>query len=96
MISREDIKKLSVLARITVSDSEADALAKDAEAILGYVFDVGEVSAAGQGDAHTALHNVFREDGEPTAPGTYTKDILANAPKVEDEYVVVRKVITRE
>ncbi len=95
MISREDIQKLAILARISISDTEAESLAKEAEGILGYVSDVGEVSAAGEGDVHTALTNVMREDGQPHEGGSYTEGILANAPKVEEGYVVVRKVIDK-
>lgn len=96
MITRQDIQKLAELARIKVTDAEADSYAKDAEAILGYVFDVGEASAAGQGDTHTALTNVMRTDGEPHERGLYTDAILAGAPKTNEGYVEVRKVITKE
>lgn len=96
MITKQDIQKLAELARITVSDGEADSYAKDIEAILGYVFDVGEASAAGGGDAHTALTNVMRNDGEPHESGTYTEAILGGAPKTDDGYFAVRKVIHKE
>lgn len=96
MITRQDILKLAELARIRISEEEAEKLAPEAEAILGYVFDVGGASAAGQGDAHTALENVMREDGEPHESGAYTKAILAAAPTEKDGYVEVRKVINKE
>lgn len=96
MISKEDIKKLAVLARITVSDKEATDLASEAEGILGYVFDVGEVSAEGLGDAHTALTNAMREDIGAHEAGVYTEKILAQAPREKDNYIEVRKVITKE
>lgn len=95
MITRQDIQKLAELARIKISEAEADTLAPEAEAILGYVFDVGEVSAAGEGDAHTALTNVMREDGEPHASGAHTDAILAGAPTTKDGFIEVRKVITK-
>lgn len=96
MITRQDILKLAELARIRISEAEAEKLAPEAEAILGYVFDVGEASAAGQGDAHTALTNVMREDGQPHESGAHTDAILAGAPKEKDGYIEVRKVINKE
>jgi aspartyl/glutamyl-tRNA(Asn/Gln) amidotransferase C subunit len=96
MISREDIKKLAALARITVSDKEADAYAEDAEAILSYVSQIDSEEGQKEGDSHTMLRNVMREDGEPHESGAYTKDILADAPNVENDYLVVRKVINKE
>ena len=96
MISKEDIKKLATLARITVSEKEAESFAEEAQGILGYVFDVGEVSASGEGDAHTSLVNAMREDTDAHAAGAFTEDILASAPKSKDGYIEVRKVITKE
>ena len=96
MISKEEIQKLAVLARITVSDKEAEGFAEEAEAILGYVYDVGEASAAGQGDAHINLTNVMREDANPHESGAYTEAILSGAPKREGDYIAVRKVINKE
>jgi aspartyl-tRNA(Asn)/glutamyl-tRNA(Gln) amidotransferase subunit C len=96
MISKEDVKKLAVLARITISDKEAESLATEAEGILGYVFDVGEASAAGEGDAHTARVNVMREDGNPHEPGAHTDAVLSAAPKTENGYIEVRQVIQKE
>lgn len=96
MISREDIKKLAALARITVSDSEADAYAEDAEAILSYVSQIEGADVSKEGDAHTMLRNVMREDGQPHESGSFTKEILADAPHVKDDYLSVRKVINRD
>lgn len=96
MISKDDIKKLAVLARITVSEKEAEIFAEEAQGILGYVFDVGEVSASGEGDAHTVLVNAMREDKDPHAAGAYTEDLLTSAPKSNNGYIEVRKVITKE
>jgi len=96
MISREDVKKIATLARITVSDTEADTYAGDAEEILSFVVQVGGTSSPHEGDAHMLLTNVMREDGVPHEEAAYTKDILDNAPKTENDYIVVRKVITKE
>lgn len=96
MISKEDIKKLAGLARITVSEKEAEDLAKEAEGILGYVFDVGEASAAGEGDAHISKVNALRDDKEPHAPGVHTDALLRAAPKTEDGQIEVRQVITKD
>lgn len=39
------------------------------------------------------LRNVMREDGEPTPPGTFTADILAEAPQKEGGYIKVKQVL---
>lgn len=99
MISKDDIKALSELARIKLKDGEDESLLKDISNILGYVGQVQSFNA----DAHTTeippLHNVFRAD-ETRSSG----DLMANKeealkeqfPKREGEYNVVRKIIQKD
>lgn len=95
MISKNDIKKLAKLARIAISDAEVESIAKDAEAILGYVFDVGVERGAREGHSHTALLNVMRDDAAPHESGIYTKRLLQAAPKHLGGHIAVRKVIAK-
>ena len=65
MISKEDIKKLSELARIEVRESEAEKLQHDLERVLEYV---EQLSRAQTGTAETLIHanklsNVAADDG---------------------------------
>lgn len=100
MISKETIKKLADLARIEVSDSEQEELAKEIDAILGYVGQVSEIVGSvpplnvrgGQGGDIEEV-NVFREDANPTPSGTYTDRILAEAPATEGGYIKVKKIL---
>lgn len=96
MLTRDDIDHLADLARLAVADEEKDRLATDLGGILAYVSQLEEVTteASPTPDAGV-LRNVMREDGEPTASGTYTEAILANAPETEDGYFKM-KAIFRE
>ena len=93
-MKREDIEHLAKLARIAVTESEADALAKDITSILGYVSEIEEITGNAEGEKKVgALCNVMREDKDPHEPGIYTEDLLNAAPEREGQYVVVKKII---
>lgn len=92
MITKEEIKNLADLSRIEVSDKEAESLSKEMESILDYVGVIKSVT----GDVERivpALHNVMREDIVTNSPGVYTEDILNNAPKRQNNYLVVKKIL---
>ena len=95
MIGKEDIQKLGTLARVQLSDSEAEGLSKDVEAILSYVSQIQEVGVRGAPAQHP-LRNVMREDGEPHPAGAYSKELLAEAPKREGDYIAVKPILSRD
>lgn len=106
-ISHEEIKKLGFLARIDISEEEMGDFQKDLDSILAYVdmiqkADVGDVAIpgeAGSPDANASrepeylVKNVLREDHDMVPAGTYTDDILAEAPDTKDGYIKVKKIL---
>jgi aspartyl-tRNA(Asn)/glutamyl-tRNA(Gln) amidotransferase subunit C len=95
MISKEEIKKLADLARIEIGDIEAEKLGGEMDAILGYVKVVSEFKAENDnGEKITdELVNVMREDQNSTAPETHSKDLIAEFPKSENNYLKVKKIL---
>lgn len=105
MISKEEIKKLADLARIEIKEEEQEELAKDMEAILEYVSQVKSVVASG-GDNGFPSHqsrggprearggvNVMREDENPTESSTHSKELIAEFPHKEKDYLKVKKIL---
>lgn len=93
-MKREDIEHLAKLARIAVTEDEADALATDITSILGYVSEIEQITGNTEGEKKVdALYNVMREDKNPHEPGTYTEDLLSAAPGREGQYISVKKII---
>lgn len=86
---------LAKLARIEIADVEAEKLATEFDAILGYVGEVQKITDNQQptADKEPALKNVMREDGKPHEPGIYTERILSQAPKREGDYLKVKKIL---
>lgn len=94
MISEDEIRKLATLARLSLKEEELTSLQHDIGAILGYVDQLKEVSAAGGDERDLGLaHNILRSDADPHAPEMFTAPLMKNAPNTEDGYVKVKKIL---
>jgi aspartyl-tRNA(Asn)/glutamyl-tRNA(Gln) amidotransferase subunit C len=79
-ITRKDIEKVALLARLQLSDAEAATMSSELAQIVGYVDQLAEVDTDGvEPMAHAIeLQNVFKDDGvEDSLPRDAA---LANAP----------------
>lgn len=92
MITKDEIKKLANLARMEISDVEAEHLTGEVDSILNYV---GQVTGTTGDLARVVpnLHNVMREDVPQNKPDEYTEDILKNAPARDGRYLKVKKIL---
>jgi aspartyl-tRNA(Asn)/glutamyl-tRNA(Gln) amidotransferase subunit C len=96
MISKKDIENLAQLARIRLSDSEKESLAKDVDSILAYV---DQIKAAPIGDfkpSAGAVKNVMRDDVVITTSAEDRERILDSAPKREGDFVAVKKILAQD
>ena len=98
MISSEELKKLSKLARIEISEEEFSGLNKDINSILDYVGQVSQINPVGKQISYGAgadknLRNVMREDKNPQEAGEFSGDLLKEAPDTKDGYVKVKKIL---
>ena len=96
-MNKEAILKLGEMARIGISDDEAQVLGKDIDAVLEYVSIVNEITAEeGLTKKVGAVYNVFREDEVTVQPGQYTDTLLAEAPKVWKGRLEVKKILNTD
>jgi aspartyl-tRNA(Asn)/glutamyl-tRNA(Gln) amidotransferase subunit C len=98
MVTKNDIQKLAKLARIDISETEAEGLVPEMDSILEYVGQiknsVGDLPAqAGIEKTVPKLHNVMREDIPTNTARQYTEKILDNAPAREGDYIKVKKIL---
>lgn len=100
-MNKAEVLKLAGLARIEISDSEAESLSGEFEAILGYVADIKKVARPSDlsqpspklGEGKGGVYNVFRIDENPHESGMYTENILKNAPSREGDLLSVKKIL---
>ncbi len=94
MISKETVKELADLARIEISEIEVEKLVGEMGAILEYVGQVKSVVGDyKEGVEFGSIKNVFREDVDPTEPCVYSKELIAEFPEREGEYLKVKKIL---
>ncbi len=93
MISRSDVEKVALLARLELSDSELDRMTTDLGGILDHI-----AALAGLPTDHVSptsqvldLRNILRDDS--VRPSLPMEAVLANAPDREDGSFRVRAVL---
>ena len=92
MISKEDIQNLANLARIEISETEAENLVPEIDSILGYVGQIKD--AVGNSErVIPKLINVMRDDVVSNSPNEYKEALLNNAPAREGDYLKVKKIL---
>ena len=95
-ISRDDVAHLAKLARIDMSDTELDHLAKEMDIILGAVARVQEVAGV---DVPATSHpipvnNVFRVD--VVKPSLTSQEALSGAPAQSEDRFKVPQILGEE
>lgn len=94
-----DIDSLAALARISVPEADKAKVAQDLEKIVSYVSELESVKGLSSEDAPTVakdeLRNVFRKDEHSYEPREFTAAILAEAPRTEEGYLVVKKILDK-
>lgn len=93
MLTRKDIDNLAELARLEIPDDEKEILRKEVDSILGYVGEIQKLSGGEVKKEAGPVRNVFREDKDPHLPGEFTQDLLEEAPRRQDDFVKVKKIL---
>ncbi|MCQ2363261.1 MAG: Asp-tRNA(Asn)/Glu-tRNA(Gln) amidotransferase subunit GatC, partial [Acidaminococcaceae bacterium] len=92
-VSKEDVKHIAVLSRLTVPEHELDKFTEQFNQILDYVDKMQKLDTTGIEPTASILPvtNVFRED--VALPGVSHEDALKNAPAVHNEGFKVPRVL---
>jgi aspartyl-tRNA(Asn)/glutamyl-tRNA(Gln) amidotransferase subunit C len=92
-LSLEDVRKVSRLARLSLTPAEEQRFTTQLGQILSYMDILAEVETAASARAASASgnENIFRDDVvQPSLPRT---EALANAPKQDGKYFLVPQII---
>lgn len=92
-IDRPLLDKIAHLARLEFDEKDAEKMMQDMSSILTWVEKLKEVDTDGVEPLTTMSHeiNALRED--TVAPPLPTNEVLKNAPKKDDHYFRVPKVL---
>lgn len=87
------VKKVASLARLAMSDAEAEALVPELNGILAWVEQLGEVDVTGVEPMTAVIPNTLRLRDDVVTDGNVREKVLANAPQAEHGFFTVPKVI---
>ena len=97
MASAEDVTRLAALARLSIPEAALPARAAEFDRIVSYIDQLGELSIdVSKAPDASPLRNVFRKDGQPTPPGTWTEKLVSRFPKRDGNYLSVKKIISHD
>jgi aspartyl-tRNA(Asn)/glutamyl-tRNA(Gln) amidotransferase subunit C len=87
------VRRIARLARIKVSDAEAEALQGELSGILDWVKQLDEVKTEGVEPMTRVIPMTLRQRADEVTDGEIPDQVVANAPQREDHFYVVPKVV---
>ncbi len=92
-VDLKTVKRVASLARIAVSDEQAETLSGELNTILGFVEQLDEVDVTGVEPMTSVVDSKMRLRNDEVTDGNKADDIVANSPLTEDHFFMVPKVI---
>jgi len=93
-ISKEEVKKVALLARLELNENQINDHAEQLEKILGYIEQLDKINTEDVPCTTRAIEviNAFRKDEKKDYPNT--EELLELAPSREDKFFKVPKIIS--
>ncbi|MCA0058753.1 MULTISPECIES: Asp-tRNA(Asn)/Glu-tRNA(Gln) amidotransferase subunit GatC [unclassified Mesorhizobium] len=87
------VKRVARLARIAVSEEDAERMTGELNAILGFVEQLNEVDVSGVEPMTSVTPMGMKKRQDVVTDGNKAADIVANAPATEENFFLVPKVM---
>lgn len=87
------VKRVAHLARIAVSEEDAQRMTGELNAILGFVEQLNEVDVSGVEPMTSVTPMEMKKRQDVVTDGNMAADIVANAPATEENFFLVPKVV---
>jgi aspartyl-tRNA(Asn)/glutamyl-tRNA(Gln) amidotransferase subunit C len=92
-IDADQVRRIAHLARIALSEGEAEHLVGEINAVLGWVEQLQAVDVAGVEPMTSVTPMQLKMRDDVVTDGGYPERILQNAPQTEAGFFVVPKVV---
>ncbi|MBN9243360.1 MAG: Asp-tRNA(Asn)/Glu-tRNA(Gln) amidotransferase subunit GatC [Mesorhizobium sp.] len=89
----QTVKRVARLARIAVSEDDAQRMTGELNAILGFVEQLNEVDVSGVEPMTSVTPMAMKKREDVVTDGDKAADIIANAPATEEDFFLVPKVV---
>jgi aspartyl-tRNA(Asn)/glutamyl-tRNA(Gln) amidotransferase subunit C len=92
-ITMDEVKHVANLARLAITEEEAEKLTNDLDAIISFAEELNELDTENvEPTSHVLdMKNIFRED--VSKPGLPVEEVLKNAPDHENGQIKVPAII---
>jgi aspartyl-tRNA(Asn)/glutamyl-tRNA(Gln) amidotransferase subunit C len=87
------VKRVARLARIAVSDEDAERMTGELNVILGFVEQLNEVDVSGVEPMTSVTPMAMKKRQDAVTDGDKAEDIVANAPATMENFFLVPKVV---
>lgn len=92
-VDRATVFRIAHLARIAITDEEAERLETELSGILDWVAQLDELDTAEVAPMTRVEAMTMKKRKDGIADGFYANDIVKNAPQEDDHYFVVPKIV---
>jgi len=92
-LTRKDVDEIALLARLALTDAEADKLRGELTAILGHMQKLAALDAAGVEPMTHAVPMHLRLRADEVAPSLSVEDAVGGAPDRAADYFQVPQII---
>ncbi len=92
-VKPDTVRKVARLARIAVPEQRLEGLAAELNGILAWIEQLNEVDVAGVEPMTTPVAMTLPLRDDEVTDGEMREKVLANAPRSEDGFFVVPKVV---
>ena len=92
-VDLKTVKRVAHLARIAVTEQEAERMVGELNTILGFVEQLNEVDVEGVEPMTSVVEMQMKKRHDVVSDGGKANDIVANAPITEDHFFMVPKVV---
>lgn len=92
-VDEATVRRIARLARIKITDEEAKNLEKELSGILNWVEQLGEVDTSAVEPMTRVVAQTLKMRDDEVTDGEMADAVTANAPKSEDHFFVVPKVV---
>lgn len=92
-VDLQTVKRVARLARIAVSEEDAQRMTGELNAILGFVEQLNEVDVSGVEPMTSVTPMEMKKRQDVVTDGNKPAEIVANAPATEENFFLVPKVV---
>lgn len=92
-VDTDTVKRVARLARIAVTEEQANQMTGELNVILGFVAQLSEVDVSGVEPMTSVIPFKMRQRADGVTDGGKAADVVANAPATEDNFFLVPKVV---